>query len=394
MPSLVQLTDQFSQKRYCGNSIKKCGTNAEIQCSANRSITYARVEQINHSRIGDTILDMSHHTTQNGRLHLTLNGSTASLHINNVKHSDAGTYQFYLRSENDSGFLYSADLKIEGPSEIPQISVKWMDMKIVCQVTGGCPAGTIQWADGSGTNWTRSASSEEKNGVLTSTLLLQKSSIMAEYYCTVTYWYQDKTESETCFISKEEESQCKGQNSLKSEHPGDSEKPNNALYFLVAVPVLICALLALRIYCRRRFVHQGSRVPGMACSDVEGDLVSPRLSGTVFPKIKKKEKQGTGSRVPGMACSDVEGDLVSPRLSGTVFPKIKKKEKQGTGSRVPGMACSDVEGDLVSPRLSGTGFPKIKKKEKQGTASVVSEQTPSLAPLGRNDIEMAIEVQH
>lgn len=259
LPCLAQLTDQFGESSNCGTISIKCGTHAEIPCSADSNLTSATVVGPVNTSTSKTnpCLNMSPPTSQDGRLQLTWSVNTANLHINHVQHSDAGTYCFYLKTKDSSGVFYQADLQIEGPSEIPQISVGWMDMKIVCQATGGCPVGTIQWADGSGTNWTKSATSEEKNGVLTSTLLLQKSSVMAEYYCTVTYWHLDKTESQTRHIPKR-------QPIKKPGDPGDSEELNDAMYFLVAVAVLICALLVLGIYCRGRCVHQANDVLGQS----------------------------------------------------------------------------------------------------------------------------------
>ncbi|XP_078510769.1 uncharacterized protein LOC144770266 [Lissotriton helveticus] len=259
MPCLVQLTDQFGEPINCGTILGKCGTNAEISCSAGSDLkNESMVGCDNTSTCKTNICLKMTSPTQDGRLQVTWSGNTAHLLISRVQHSDAGTYCFYLKTKDSYGD-YQADLQIEGSSDVPNISVdcKKTDMKIVCQATGGCPVGTIQWADGSGTNWTQSATSEEKNGVLTSTLLLQKSSIMTEYCCTVTYWLLNKTESQTRCINE-------GPDPLKSVDPVDSEGPNYALYILVPVAILICALLVLRIYYQRRCVHQANDVPGQS----------------------------------------------------------------------------------------------------------------------------------
>ncbi|XP_069510723.1 uncharacterized protein [Ambystoma mexicanum] len=250
-----------------------CGRQAVISCNIPGMIleSVCPVIPVNRKeRAESDCLSRENSTSSDGRLQLSMSGSTVELHFRPAKLGDQGSYQWFFQGNERHSLLRSV-LTIEETSEEPSISVEEEDLNVVCKAVGGCPE-QIHWRDSNGKTWTQSATFEEKADAITSTLLLQGSTNQTVYYCTVTYRQLNKTSNATKSITIP--------GSTTSEESKDPQKATTPDFIAPVLTVLLSSVIvAICLIC---LIWLRSRRP-----DIEGAIQAE--------EYEEEQLQGTPS---------------------------------------------------------------------------------------------------
>ncbi|XP_038227815.1 uncharacterized protein LOC119842999 isoform X2 [Dermochelys coriacea] len=179
---------------------------ATISCISNKNITNVVVKRCKNCNKQNLCLETVINTwkkknsSEEGRIRLVLQHNISEVHIQEVKATDQGGYEWYLYS--DAGEHHGCTtLEITAPETEPNLTRN--GTKFTCLSPIGHQQREIHWFDGQGTNLTGSASlvSEEAEGgltSLTSTLHVKPSLAASEYCCTVMYDVHTKRNKTKC----------------------------------------------------------------------------------------------------------------------------------------------------------------------------------------------------
>ncbi|KAI4883753.1 hypothetical protein NFI96_007668 [Prochilodus magdalenae] len=241
----------------CQSADGVVGETTEISCSLRKSftqsviITGVTVTKINKRGERDPVFWIRDGTAQEDTRFNLPSREDPSLQITNTAVSDEGLYKYVVLTKQgpaSGAFRISVTAKYLPPSTStrPEKIVEGGPAEFHCSASGGYPAGTIHWFDGTGTNWMKNATLEITEGEdklvhLSSRLSLTKiNSDWGRFRCVVL---------NSRFITE-------GESTIREAYRGDSDPPSmgnvgSAITGVVVIGVIIVGLLVF-LYSRRR----------------------------------------------------------------------------------------------------------------------------------------------
>ncbi|KAI4885818.1 hypothetical protein NFI96_013386 [Prochilodus magdalenae] len=159
----------------CQSADGVVGQTTEISCSLRKSftqsvnITAVTVTKINKRGERDPVFWIRDGTAQGDPRFNLPSREDPSLQITNTAVSDEGLYKYVVVTNQgpaSGAFRISVTAKYRPPSTStrPEKIVEGGPAEFNCSASGGYPAGTIHWFDGTGTNWMKNATLEITEG--------------------------------------------------------------------------------------------------------------------------------------------------------------------------------------------------------------------------------------
>ncbi|KAI4905563.1 hypothetical protein NFI96_000402 [Prochilodus magdalenae] len=264
----------------CQSADGVVGQTTEISCSLRKSFTQSvTITGVTVTKIGatDPVFWIRDGTPQGDPRFNLPSREDPSLQITNTAVSDEGLYKYVVQTNRGpaSGtFRISVTAKYHPPSTStrPEKIVDGGPAEFHCSASGGYPAGTIHWFDGTRTNWTNSATLEITEGEdklvhLSSRLSFTKiDSDWGRFRCEVL---------NSRFITE-------GESTFREAYRGDPDPPSmgnvSAITGVVVICVIIVGLLLVLLYLRRRSQRN---VPEQTDPDpAETEILHPPVNPT------------------------------------------------------------------------------------------------------------------
>ncbi|KAI4885819.1 hypothetical protein NFI96_013387 [Prochilodus magdalenae] len=156
----------------CQSADGVVGETTEISCSFGKSFTQSvTITGVRVTKIGatDPVFWIRDGTAQGDPRFNLPSREDPSLQITNTAVSDEGLYKYVVvtyRGPASGAFRISVTAKYRPPSTStrPEKIVDGGPAEFHCSASGGYPAGTIHWFDGTGTNWMKNATLEITEG--------------------------------------------------------------------------------------------------------------------------------------------------------------------------------------------------------------------------------------
>lgn len=177
-----------------------------------------------------------------------------SFQLSNTRLSDEGEYKYHIRT-NQGGKETKFTISVTAKYREPVISSKQEKIEndgaadLLCQVSGGYPAGNIHWFDQSNTNWTNSATLQKTQGDdglynLSSTLSYRRfDTSWAPFKCVV---LNSKYEEEGRSTSN-----LKISGSVNTQEGANNSVVKNSVAAVVVIGSLIVGLLIVILFKRK-----------------------------------------------------------------------------------------------------------------------------------------------
>ncbi|KAH1182639.1 uncharacterized protein LOC123346297 isoform X1 [Mauremys mutica] len=239
---------------------------AVISCIGSKNITNVIVKRCencsNRNSCSETIINTwkEKHSHEEGRIQLVLQHNVSELHIQEVKATDQGGYQWYLYSDAGEGNGCTT-LEVTDPEIEP--SLTWNGRKLTCLSPIGHRQRQVHWFDGHGNNLTGSASlvsEEAESGLtsLTSTLHEKPNLTASEYCCTVLYDVHTKRNKTKCLSAHKVVTDYLRFTSNPDQEILKTTKEHVPIILVLIVLVLCCFAAVLYYRHRQRAMAKGN----------------------------------------------------------------------------------------------------------------------------------------
>nr|XP_042697206.1 uncharacterized protein LOC101933891 [Chrysemys picta bellii] len=250
----------------CSDVKTEYNKTAAISCIGSEKITNVVVKRCENCNKQNSCLESFINTwkgkdsSEKGRIQLVLQHNVSELHIQEVKATDQGGYNWYIYSDagEDDGCI---TLEITAPEIEPILTRN--GRKLACLSSIGHRERQIHWFDGHGTNLTGRASlvSEEAEGGLTSltSTLHEKPNLTAsEYCCTVLYDVHTKKNKTKCISAHKAVADYLHFTSTADQEIPKTMKEHIPIILVLIVLVLCCFAAVLYYRHRHQAMARGS----------------------------------------------------------------------------------------------------------------------------------------
>ncbi|XP_039357829.1 CD276 antigen-like [Mauremys reevesii] len=243
----------------CSDVKTEYNKTATISCFGKNKITNVIVKRCENCNKQNSCLETiintwrGNNSSEKGRIWLVLQHNVSEVHIQEVKATDQGGYQWHIYSDGgeDTG---CATLEIAAPEIEP--SLTWNGRKLTCLSPRGHPQRQIHWFDGHGNNLTGSASlvSEEAEGgltSLTSTLHETPTLTASKYCCAVLYDVHTKRNKTKCLSADKAVTDYPHFTSTPDPEIPKTKKEHVPI-ILVPIVLVLCCFAAVLYYRHRQ----------------------------------------------------------------------------------------------------------------------------------------------
>ncbi|XP_039357828.1 CD276 antigen-like isoform X2 [Mauremys reevesii] len=254
-----------------------------ISCFGKSKITNMVVKHCDNCNKQNSCLEtvintwIKNDSIEKGRIRLVLQHNVSEVHIQEVKATDQGGYQWHIYSDDgeDTG---CATLEIAAPEIEP--SLTWNGRKLACLSPTGHPQRQVHWIDGHENNLTGNATlvSEEAEGgltSLTSTLHETPTLTASKYCCAVLYDVHTKRNKTKCLSADKAVTDYLHFTSTPDQEIPKTMKEHVATILVLIVLVLCCFAAVLYYRHRQRATARGNFA----------DLIK-----TLLPILRQNEK--------------------------------------------------------------------------------------------------------